>query len=117
MKLNHINLTVNDAQGARRLLEKYFGLKSIEGTTDDATFIALKDDDGMVITLMQQAAREITYPLTFHIGFLIHNEAKVREIYTALKNDGYEVTEPRKYRGNSVDLYFKTPYGFTIQVT
>lgn len=117
MKLNHINLTVNDAQGARQLLEKHFGLKSIEGTMDDATFIALKDDDGMVVTLMQQAAKEVEYPLTFHIGFLIHDEAKVREIYTALKNDGYEVAEPRKYRGNSVDLYFKTPYGFTIQVT
>lgn len=117
MKINHINLTVSNAQGARRLLEKHFGLKSIEGTTDDATFLALKDDDGMVITLMQQATKAVIYPVTFHIGFLIHDEVRVREIYAALKNDGYEVAEPRKYRGNSVDLYFATPYGFTIQVT
>ncbi len=117
MKLKHINLTVNDVQGARRLLEKHFGLKSIEGTTDDATFLALKDDDGMVITLMQQATKEVIYPATFHIGFLIHDEERVKEIYAALKNDGYEVAEPRKYRGDSLDLYFATPYGFTIQVS
>lgn len=117
MKLNHINLTVSNAQGARRLLEKHFGLKSIEGTTEDAKFLALKDDDGTVITLMQQTNKEVAYPATFHIGFLIHDEVRVREIYAALKNDDYEVAEPRKYRGDSLDLYFATPYGFTIQVS
>jgi lactoylglutathione lyase len=117
MKLNHINLTVNNAQGTRALLEKHFGLKSMEGTTDTATFLALQDSDGMVITVMEDKNTAVVYPSTFHIGFLINNEARVIEIYEALLNDGYNVPEPKRHRGRALDLYFATPFGFTIQVS
>lgn len=115
MKLNHINLTVTNAQGARQLLEKYFGMKAIEGTSDDATFLALRDDEGFTLTLME--SKEAVYPKTFHIGFLIHDEERVKIIYEELKKDGYDVQPPRNYRGHSLDLYFATPFGFTIQVS
>ncbi|HYG14296.1 MAG TPA: VOC family protein [Bacteroidia bacterium] len=116
MTINHLNLTVTDAQGTSRLLETYFGLTSIEGTTDDATFLALRDDKGFTLTVMESKP-PVTYPATFHLGFLIHNEERVQAIYEALKNDGYVLEPPRRYRGKSLDLYFATPFGFTIQVS
>lgn len=116
MKINHINLTVADAQAARHFLEKYFGLQSMEGTTDDATFIGLRDKNGFVLTLMQSKKDiEIIYPDTFHIGFLQQGKERTNEIYQQLINDGFDVKPPGHYRGK--DLYITTPFGFTIQVS
>ncbi len=116
MKINHINLTVNDAQAARRFLEKYFGLISLPGTADDAMHVGLQDENGMVLTLMQgKQGLEIRYPKTFHIGFLQQGAERTTEIYNQLKNDGFDVKPPGYYRGS--ELYFYTPFGFTIQVS
>lgn len=115
MKINHINLTVTDAQAARRYLEKYFGFKSMEGTTDDAKFVGLHGEDGFVLTLMQGKAGEISYPATFHIGFLGQGLGRATEIYQQLISDGYEVKPPGHYRAN--ELYISTPFGVTIQVS
>ncbi len=116
MKINHINLTVADAQAARHFLEKYFGLQSMEGTTDDATFVGLQDENGFVLTLMQSKENaKIEYPLTFHIGFLRQGKERTSEIYQQLINDGFDVKPPGYYRGT--DLYVTTPFGFTIQIS
>ena len=53
MNVNHVNLTVTDAQAARRFFERYFGLVAMDGTTDAARFIGLRDEAGFVLTLMQ----------------------------------------------------------------
>jgi catechol 2,3-dioxygenase-like lactoylglutathione lyase family enzyme len=116
MKVNHINLLVTDAQAARQFFEKYFGLTSIEGTTDEATFVGLKDETGFLLSLMQNKKdTEIKYPATFHIGFLHQGAERTAEIYQRLKDDGFDVKPPGYYRGN--EFYFQTPFGFTIQVS
>ena len=116
MKINHINLTVTDAQAARHFLEKYFGLISIDGTTDSATHVGLQDEGGILLTLMQgKKSSEIVYPQTFHIGFLQQGKQRTAEIYQQLKNDGFDVKPPGYYRGS--EFYFSTPFGFTIQVS
>lgn len=113
MKINHINLTVTDAQASRHFFEKYFGFTCIEGTTDDATHVGLDDNEGMLLTLMQ--GKEIKYPKTFHIGFLNQGEELTVEIYQQLKNDGFDVKPPGHYRAK--EFYFYTPFGFTIQIS
>lgn len=116
MQLNHLNLSVSNVQGARLLFEKHFGLKAVEGTQDKDTFLALKDENGFVLTLMEK--REGTqYPGNFHIGFLKQSKETLQSIYSELKMQGYEVDPPKKYRGENYDLYFNTPFGFTIQVS
>lgn len=115
MKINHLNLTVTDAQAARLYMEKYFGFRSMEGTTDDAKFVGLHGDDGFVLTLMQGKAAEVSYPPTFHIGFLGQGLERATAIYQQLINDGYDVKPPGHYRGG--ELYILTPFGFTIQVS
>ena len=58
MKLNHLNLTVNDVNATREFLEKYFGLKTMD--TRGNAFAVLLDDNGMVLTLMK--GTEVSYP-------------------------------------------------------
>ena len=76
MKLNHINLTVSDVSGAGAFLEKYFGLRPVgEGHRN---FQRLVDVDDFMLTLMGVGrANEVSYPRTFHLGFMQPSEADV----------------------------------------
>jgi lactoylglutathione lyase len=116
MKLNHINLTVTDALETATFFEKYFGLRRMEGVEQRNTFAMLRDDDGMVITLIRGGrATEIEYPATFHIGFIQPTEERVNEINQRLKEDGVDVPPPARLHG-SWTFYFRAPGGFTIEV-
>jgi len=117
MRLNHLNLSVNDAQGAMIFLETYFSLRSIKGTKDKDTFIGMEDENGFVLTLMQENESIPAYPSTFHLGFLKQPLESIHTLYQKLKTDGYPVEEPKAYRGKGIDLYVTTPFGFTIQVS
>ncbi|WP_028560171.1 VOC family protein [Paenibacillus pinihumi] len=110
MKLNHVNLTVTDVNAARNFLEKYFELKC-QGTRGDA-FAVLFDDDGAVITLMKGS--NVSYPKTFHIGFIQESEERVNEINRRMKEDGLNVQPP--VRSHGWTFYVQAPGGFTVEV-
>jgi lactoylglutathione lyase len=112
VKLNHLNLTVVDVPETRRLFETYFGLKGLEEGGDE-NFDAVFDDDGSVITLMRRD--EVSYPKTFHIGFIQESEEQVNEINRRLKEDGFDVKPPKRFHG-SWTFYFRPPGGFMIEV-
>ena len=116
MKMNHLNLTVTDAAETAQFLEKYFGLRSMEGLEQKKTFTMVRDDNGLVLTLMRASrTTEVKYPETFHIGFIQESEEQVNEINRRLKEDGYEVPPPARLHG-SWTFYFTAPGGFTIEV-
>jgi lactoylglutathione lyase len=124
VKLNHVNLTVKDASETGRFLEKYFGLQgSVNpytgeemGIKENPRFAVLFDDDGLVLTLIADGSLgEITYPETFHIGFMQESEERVNEINSRLKADGYDVPPPSKQHG-AWTFYMLAPGGFTIEV-
>jgi lactoylglutathione lyase len=110
MKLNHLNLTVNDVKAAREFLEKYFELQTKE--TRGNSFAVLFDDDGLVLTLMRGA--QVSYPKTFHIGFIQASEERVNEINQRLKDDGFDVEPPQRSHGWT--FYVEAPGGFTVEV-
>jgi lactoylglutathione lyase len=121
MTLNHVNLTVSDVAGARGFLERYFGL---QGSTDPYTGAALPDrgnaglailfdDRGLVLTLMKGKG-EVSYPSTFHIGFMQENEEHVNELYERLREDGFDVDPPQ--RSHAWSFYLRAPGGFTVEV-
>lgn len=116
MIINHLNLSVNDVAGSRVFLEKYFGLQSVEGTNPGDTFIAMRDEAGFVLTLMEKK-ENLSYPKTFHLGFLRQGKEKMFQIYERLKEDQYAVDEPGLYRGTKLNFYVTTPFGFTIQIS
>ncbi len=110
MKLNHLNLTVNDVNATREFLEKYFGLKTMD--TRGNSFAVLLDDNGLVLTLMR--GTEVSYPKTFHIGFIQESEERVNEINQLLKADGFDVDPPQRLHGWT--FYVEAPGGFTVEV-
>ena len=115
MKLNHLNLTVDDVPAAHAFLEKHFGLKSI-ACNKNMGF--LSDDNGAVIALTSlKVAKEteVRYPGGFHIGFIQESEEQVNEINRRLREDGIEVEPPSRLHG-SWTFYFRAPGGFTVEV-
>ena len=110
MKLNHLNLTVTDVAAAADFLEKYFGLRRAPG--GNKAFLALFDDDNLVLTLMK--AGQVEYPRTFHIGFSQASEQHVNEMYQRLKDDGFDGNPPQ--RSHAWTFYVKAPGGFTVEI-
>jgi len=116
MKLNHLNLTVTDALETATFLEKYFGLVPNPEAKNSPAFSMLRDENGMVLTLIRaKRGTEVSYPDTFHIGFIQPTEVDVTNINRRLKEDGYDVPEPARLHG-SWTFYFTAPGGFVIEV-
>lgn len=110
MKLNHVNLTVNDVDASRKFLETYFGMTCV-GSRGKG-FAAMFDDDQFVLTLMK--GKYVQYPKTIHIGFPQESREKVDQMNNRLQNDGYEVDPPIESHGYT--FYIQAPGGFTIEV-
>ena len=77
MKLNHLNLTVTDVAETRKLFETYFGFTGLKEVGNEK-FALLFGEDGFVLNLMRGA--QVSYPETFHIGFIQESEERVNEI-------------------------------------
>jgi lactoylglutathione lyase len=114
MKLNHLNLTVDDVPAARAFLEKHFGLRPFgEGKKN---FDVLFDDDDLVLTLIGAGrSKRVSYPETFHVGFIQPTEGDVDRINERLRGDGVDVPPPSRQHG-AWTFYFTAPGGFTIEV-
>src|SRR5690348_13183269 len=114
MKLNHVNLTVRDVPESAEFLQKYFGLRPMPDY-GSKNFVLLLDDDGMVLTLITSSrSQEVSYPETFHIGFIQDSEERVNAINQRLKEDGYPVEPPQ--RSHAWTFYVKAPGGFLVEV-
>ena len=113
MKLNHVNLTVDDVPAARAFLERHFGLRPYgEGQRN---FDVLFDDD-LVLTLIGVGrSGTVSYPKTFDIGFIQPTEADVDDVDRRLREDGFAVDPPSRQHG-AWTFYFTAPGGFTIEV-
>jgi lactoylglutathione lyase len=114
MKLNHVHLTVEDVPATRQLLERHFGLRP--SGEAHKNFDMLLDDDGLVLTLIGVGrSNTVSYPKTFHIGFIQPTDAHVDEINQRLKDDGFDVEAPSRQRG-AWAFSFQAPGGFRIVV-
>ncbi len=111
MKLNHLNLTVTDVLATHSFLQTYFGLTPLGKANKNMGF--LTDESGIVLSMFR--ADEVSYPDTFHVGFIQESVAQVDEINARLKADGYDVLPPSRQH-SSWTFYFIAPGGFTIEV-
>jgi lactoylglutathione lyase len=114
MKLNHLNLAVDDVPAARQFLERAFDLRPVgEGHKN---FQILLDDDGFVLTLMGVGRdNTVSYPKTFHVGFIQPSDAHVDAIHQRLKGYGLDVEAPSNRHG-ALSFSFQAPGGFTIVI-
>ncbi len=116
MKLNHLNLTVDDVLASHDFLVTHFGLEPLRGAPKTETMAFLRDDNGMVLSLMNiQGEEKVTYPGMFHIGFVQESRQEVDAINERLKASGFAVKSAREFHG-SYTFYLKAPGGFTVEV-
>ena len=109
MKLNHLNLTVDDAQAAANFLITYFGMTEMGRNNDN--FIFLTDENGIVLSLMK--GKDAVYPANFHIGFIRSGRSEVDAIHQRLEADGFNPGPPSEHHGYT--FYVKAPGGFTVE--
>lgn len=112
MKLNHLNLTVTDPIATSEFLAKYFELCPGGG---NGGMQMLNDDNGLVLTLIKGRADAVTYPATFHVGFILASEPQVDAINARLRQDGFKVDPPARLHG-AWTFYFMAPGGFVVEV-
>ena len=111
MRLNHLNLAVDDVPGAKAFLMTYFGLREL-GADTNKNRAFLTDDGGMVISMFK--GKDIVYPGTFHIGFIQPTEAAVDAIYARMIADGLQADPPQRSHGWT--FYVRAPGGFLVEV-
>lgn len=116
MKLNHLNLTVSDVPDAQAFLKTYFGFEPAFGASQDDPVAVLKDDNGLLLTLMNpQNEDKVTYPGMFHIGFVQNSRAEVDAVYERLRGAGFKAKSAHEFHG-AYTFYVKAPGGFTVEV-
>lgn len=100
---------------ARRFLEQHFGLRPY-GEGHKNFDVLFDDDDDLVLTLIGVGrSKTVSYPKTFHIGFMQPTEADVDEVHRRLREGGFDVDAPSRQHG-AWTFYFQAPGGFTIEV-
>jgi catechol 2,3-dioxygenase-like lactoylglutathione lyase family enzyme len=115
MRLNHLNLTVDDVPIAQQFMEKYFGFHAFTGNRNIAV---MQGDGGFILSLTSLKVggeTSLRYPANFHIGFGVESMAKVNALNDQLRADGYDVPAASVQHG-AWTFYFQAPGGFTIEV-
>jgi catechol 2,3-dioxygenase-like lactoylglutathione lyase family enzyme len=112
MKLNHLNLKVTDVPATVAFLQTYFALRP-QSANDRMAF--LSDGAGFFLALFKQTDPPVSYPPEFHIGFYVDSEAEVDAINRRLRDDGYDVAEPKQDHGYK--FYLNAPGGFLLEVS
>jgi catechol 2,3-dioxygenase-like lactoylglutathione lyase family enzyme len=119
MKLNHINLPVNDVAASCAFFERYFDFECTGKKGDDLIAI-LQGTDGFTLVLMANSFNRdgnTTFPDAFHIGFFVDSREQVAAIHNRLLQDGFEVGQaPAPMRGG-YGFYFKAPGNILTEVT
>jgi catechol 2,3-dioxygenase-like lactoylglutathione lyase family enzyme len=119
-KLNHINLTVNDAVGCAEFFERCFAFR-VTDRQGNGKFAVLEGQDGFILILMYgKNGQHTTYPPLFHVGFVVADEDAVRSAYQQIKNAGHEPPIPQVLeRGGdpTFGFYQKAPGGITVEVS
>lgn len=115
MHLNHINIPVPDVAACSDFLKTFFDMKPL-GYKESHVMSLLTDGHGMVLNIENfDRQSEVTYPSTFHIGFMRDSREAVDEVHRRLTEAGYAAEPPRVFHG-AWTFYVKSPAGFTVEV-
>lgn len=116
MKLNHINLIVNDLSEAQTFFEQYFDFQLL-GRKEDLISV-MSDGEGFSLVLSKAHGNEtVQYPEGFHVGFIVETPERVDKIYQALKEGNIQMNrEPGNIR-DGYTFYFTALGGIQFEVT
>jgi catechol 2,3-dioxygenase-like lactoylglutathione lyase family enzyme len=118
MKLNHLNLCVDDLSEAQSFFQNFFGFETLEKKAD--AIVSMSDGEGFILVLSNSRAfggRTPEYPEGFHVGFFVETSDEVDHMYNRLKAAGIVINnEPRNIRGGYT-IYFKALNGILFEIT
>jgi catechol 2,3-dioxygenase-like lactoylglutathione lyase family enzyme len=114
MKLNHLDLPVRDIPANVAFLERYFGLH-LQSQRPSTRLAILTDGQGFVLVLQQREDAADLYRDGFHIGFLVDDAERVRELQARAHAEGANVT-PVIVNGRGTMIYFVAPDGYRVEV-
>jgi catechol 2,3-dioxygenase-like lactoylglutathione lyase family enzyme len=114
MKLNHLDLQVEDVAATAAFFERYFGLQTRSNPNSPALLI-LTDSVGFVLVL--QRCRPLPrYPDGFHLGFLLDDAESVRALHARAVADGTQVSDVI-VNGRGTIIYLTAPEGYYVEVS
>jgi len=117
MRLNHLNLCVDNLADAREFFERLFDFQFVEQKGDALTVMT----DGQGFTLVpshfSRTQAPISYPNGFHVGFIVETPRHVDDMYKRLAAADVRLDhEPRKARG-SYAFYFTALNSILFEVS
>ena len=119
MRLNHINIPVEDVAITKHFFEQHFDFTCTEIKGDNALAV-LKGKDEFTLVIMSQAFNRndiVTFPSAFHIGFLLQTKDEVIAQYNKLKAAGVNLeNEPGNMRG-VYGFYFMAPGNILTEIS
>jgi catechol 2,3-dioxygenase-like lactoylglutathione lyase family enzyme len=114
MKLNHLDLQVQDVARTTAFFERYFGLR-VQSNPNSPALVILTDEAGFVL-VVQRSPRPQPYPEGFHLGFLLDDVAGVRALHERATNDGVPVSDVI-VNGRGTHIYLTAPEGYFVEVS
>lgn len=114
MKLNHLDLQVQDVAATKAFFERYFGLQTQSNPSSPALVI-MTDEEGFVLVL-QRARAPHRYPEGFHLGFSVADVDSVHALHARALADGARVSDVL-VNGRGTVIYLTAPEGYYVEVT
>lgn len=119
MKLNHLNLPVENVNESKVFFETLFNFKCVDLKGDNLLAV-LKGKDDFTLVLMSSSFNRnesIAFPSSFHIGFLVNTKEEVILQYNKLKDGNITLeNEPKNMRG-VFGFYSIAPGNILIEVS
>ncbi len=117
MRLNHLNLCVDDLEAGCQFFTDYFAFQV--AFQPGPGLAVLTGDDGFVLVLSTARSRTtpLTYPGGFHIGFLQSTPAEVDRIYERLAQAGFIGSQKPREIHRSYGFYATVLGGLMIEVS
>ncbi|WP_454787955.1 VOC family protein [Mycolicibacterium lutetiense] len=115
MKLNHLDLQVDDVVRTAGLFGELFGLR-LQSNPKSTAIAVLSDGDGFVLVLQRKKVPGEFYPSGFHVGFLVDSVSTVHDVCARAAEQQLEVGEViSNNRGTMV--YCRMPDGYLVEVS
>jgi catechol 2,3-dioxygenase-like lactoylglutathione lyase family enzyme len=114
MRLNHLDLPVRDVPANVAFLERFFGLR-LQAKKPSQGLAILSDGEGFVLVLQKREGGADIYRDHLHIGFLVEDAERVRELQARARAEGVEVSDVI-VNGRGTMAYFVAPDGFRVEV-
>lgn len=119
MRLNHVNLVVEDLDGAQDFLRRSFGLVLLDRKGDAVAVM----DDGHGFTLVLSNAQAfggevpVRYPEGFHVGFILETREAVDRAHERLHAAGVDADHGPRPMRESYGFYFEALGGILFEIS